>query len=231
MSVNQLKSKPNRPCPRKFHHLNASLRGHIICSLHRAILGDKSKLKSTFSSTLSQDEESRFAAVSCQSLKLHRKSHLLSQASGNKSHLWQCSTSLYSLTSFYELTNDALINTAALILGISVPHAVFLQSQGQNYANIDVWGDSLLNDPAHAGDTRKLTHNKMARELTKIANKCGISTTCKGSKLPYRDAGRPNQTRKRADMMTLQGGCVQPNHRLNFSRSTLLIMDVTIGHV
>ena len=71
----------------------------------------------------------------------------------------------------------------------------------------------------------------MARELTKIANECGIPTTCNESKLPYRDAGRPNQTRKRADMMTLQGGCVEPNHRLNFSRSTRLIMDVTIGHV
>ena len=45
------------------------------------------------------------------------------------------------------------------------------------------------------------------------------------------DQNPPNQTRKRADMMTLQGGCVQPNHRLNFSRSTRLIMDVTIGHV
>ena len=47
--------------------------------------------------------------------------------------------------------------------------------------------------------------------------------------MPCRDAGRPNQTRNRAGMMTLQGRCVQPNHHLNFSRSTLLI--VTIGHV
>ena len=68
-----------------------------------------------------------------------------------------------------------------------------------------------------------------ARELTETANECGISTTCNESKLPYRDASRPNQTRNRAGMMTLQGRCVQPNHHLNFSRSTLLI--VTIGHV
>jgi hypothetical protein len=139
--------------------------------------------------------------------------------------------SLFSLTSFYELTNETIINSTSLLLGIPTPHALFLKSQGQQYANIDVWSDFLLNNPAHAGDTRKLTHNKMARELTKIANECGISTTCNESKLPYRDAGRPNQTRKRADMMTLQGGCVQPNHRLNFTRSTRLIMDVTIGHV
>ena len=32
-------------------------------------------------------------------------------------------------------------------------------------------------------------------------------------------------------MMTLQGGCVQPNHHFIFSRSTVLIMDVTNGHV
>ena len=92
-------------------------------------------------------------------------------------------------------------------------------------------GSFLLNNSAHAGDSRKNTHNKMARELTKISNECGISTTCNESKLQHRDAGWPNQTRKRADMMTLQGGSVQPNHHLNFSRSTLLIMDVTISHV
>ena len=32
-------------------------------------------------------------------------------------------------------------------------------------------------------------------------------------------------------MVALQEGCVQPNHHLIFSRSTLLIMDVTISHV
>ena len=53
-------------------------------------------------------------------------------------------------------------------------------------------------------------HNKMARKLTKIANEYGIFTTCNESKLQCRhcrDAGWPNQARKRADIMTLQGGC------------------------
>ena len=112
-----------------------------------------------------------------------------------------------------------LVNTTALLLGIPMPHALFLKSQGGQYVNIDVWGDYLLNNSAHVGDTRKNMHNKMARELTKIANECSISTTCNVSKLQYRDADRPNQTRKRADMMASQGGCVQPNHHLNFSRS------------
>lgn len=32
-------------------------------------------------------------------------------------------------------------------------------------------------------------------------------------------------------MMTYAGGCVRPNQRLNFTKATRLIMDVTIGHV
>ena len=51
------------------------------------------------------------------------------------------------------------------------------------------------------------------------------------SRLPYRDAGIDNPTRKRADMMTLTGCGVTPKAQRNFSRDTRLIMDVTIGHV
>ena len=75
-----------------------------------------------------------------------------------------------------------------------MPHAMFLKSQGEQYANFDIWRDFLINNSAHAWDTRKITYIKMARELTKIANECRISTTCNESKMPYRDAGRPNQT-------------------------------------
>ena len=121
-----------------------------------------------------------------------------------------------------------------------MPHALFLKSQGGQFANIDIWGDfcSTFEPIMMQGIQEKLCISnlyniiiKMARELTKTTNECNISTTCNQSKLPCRDAGHPIQTRKRADMMTLQGGCVQPNHHLNFSRSTLLIMDVTIGHI
>ena len=74
------------------------------------------------------------------------------------------------MTSFYELTNEAIANTTALLLGIPIPRALFLKSQGGQYVNIDIWGDFLLKNSAHAGDTRKITHNKVAREMTKIAN-------------------------------------------------------------
>ena len=91
-------------------------------------------------------------------------------------------------------------------------------------------GTSSSNDSEHAGSSLKTTHNKFAAELSKIANECGIPTTCKESQLPYRDQGRQEQSRKRADMMTFGGGCVRPNQRLNFTKATRLIMDVTIGH-
>ena len=45
--------------------------------------------------------------------------------------------------------------------------------------------DVLLNNPARAGNIRKFSHNQMARELLKIANKYGISTPSNESKLPY----------------------------------------------
>ena len=54
---------------------------------------------------------------------------------------------------------------------------------------------------------------------------------CVESRLPYRDAGINNPTRKRADMMILTGCGVTPNAQRNFSGDTRLIMDVTIGHV
>ena len=66
----------------------------------------KSKLKSRFISSLSRDEKHRFTAVGRQSFKFHNKTHLIRPTQENKSHLWQCSMSLFSLTSFYELTSD-----------------------------------------------------------------------------------------------------------------------------
>ena len=61
-----------------------------------------------------------------------------------------------------------------------MPHALFLKSQGVQYANIDIWGNFVLNNPAHAGNRRKITHNGMAREsweLTKTVNECVMKQT------------------------------------------------------
>ena len=134
---------------------------------------------------------------------------------------------VFSLTSFCEQWGLGTFHSFAS----GHTKALYLKAHVEKYANIDEWGDFLLNDSAHAVASRKITHNKFATELSKIANECGMATTCKESQLPYRDQGRPDQSRKRADMMTLSGGCVCENQRLNFNKITRLIMDVTIGHV
>jgi hypothetical protein len=108
---------------------------------------------------------------------------------------------------------------------------LYLRETQQNYATTDIWADALLNKSAHASDSRTTTHALFAQELTKIANSSGVLTTCIESRLPYRDAGNDQPTRKRADMMTLTGCGVIPNSQRNFSEDTRLIMDVTIGHV
>ena len=123
------------------------------------------------------------------------------------------------------------LTTSALLFDIPIPHALFLRKTQPNYANTDKWADGLLNKSAHAADSRSTTHAFFAQELTKIANNSGVLTTCVESRLPYRDAGINNPTRKRADMMTLTGCGVTPNAQRNFSKYTRLIMDVTIGHV
>ena len=47
-------------------------------------------------------------------------------------------TLLFSLTTFYELTNEAIVNNTALLLEIPMPYALFLNSQLGQYANIDI---------------------------------------------------------------------------------------------
>ena len=138
---------------------------------------------------------------------------------------------MFSLTCFYELSNQAFLTTAALLLDIPVPHALYLRDTQPAYSTTDIWADALLNKSAHASDTRNSTHALFAQELTQIANNNGIPSTCVESRLPFRDEGTTKPTRKRADMMTLTGCGVSPNAQYNFSKDTRLIMDVTIGHI
>jgi hypothetical protein len=94
------------------------------------------------------------------------------------SNLWQCSTSLFSLTCFYELSNQAFLTTSALLLDIPNPYALFLRTTQPNYTNTDKWADELLNKSAHASASRPTTHAFFSQELTKIANNSGVLTTC-----------------------------------------------------
>jgi hypothetical protein len=135
-------------------------------------------------------------------LQLSPSSHLM-PAERSVSDLWQCSTSLFSLTCFYELSNQAFLKASALLLDIPVPHALYLQATQPNYTTTVIWADTHLNKSSHASDSRSTTHALFAQELTKIANNSGVLSTCVESSLPYRDAGIDKPTRRRADMMTL----------------------------
>mmetsp|Transcript_52383 Transcript_52383/g.109281 ORF Transcript_52383/g.109281 Transcript_52383/m.109281 type:complete len:515 (-) Transcript_52383:93-1637(-) len=189
----------------------------------------KAQIKANFFSGLPKAQQARVKAVGRHHLITHRTSHL-SPNIATRPQLWQCSTSLFSLTSFYELSNEAFLTSTSLLLGIPIPHAIYLQATQPEYAKSDIWADSLLNKSKHAAETRKTTHTKFAQELTRIASECGIPTTCNESRLPYRDEGQTQKTRKRADLMTLTGGVIPTNFRFDFTSNTRLIMDVTIGH-
>ena len=182
-----------------------------------------------FRTSLSSEQAAKFNAIGRHTVTLHKRSHLLTDRTP-RTQLWQCSTSLFSLTCFYELSNQAFINSTCLLFGIPLPHAIYLKTTQPTYAQCDIWGDALLNKSTHAAETRKTTHTLLAQELTKIANECGVPTTCNESRLPYRDEGTQNCSRKRADMMTLCNCGITANPILNFHRTTHLVMDVTIGH-
>ncbi len=143
--------------------------------------------------------------------KIVLESRLKISSTKSAPNLWQCSTSLFSLTCFYELSNQAFLTTSVLLLNIPIPHALYLRETQQNYATTDIWADTLLDKSAHASDSRTATYTLFAKELTKIANSSGVLTTCVESCLPYRDAGNYQPTRKQADRMTLTGCGVIPN--------------------
>ena len=119
----------------------------------------KSQLRRTFTESLHPRDLQRYQSVVRHKVQTHQRSHLQTESGNARGALWQCSTSLFSLTSFYELSNEALVHSTALLLGTPLPHALYLKTHVEKYANIDEWGDFLLNDPAHAGTSRKLTHN------------------------------------------------------------------------
>ena len=92
----------------------------------------------------------------------------------------------------------------------------------------DILNDVLLNKSISAAETRRKTIHYLP--LTKLANECGVPTTCNESRLPYQDEGTQNCSRKRADTMTPCNCCITQRQILNFHGTNHLVMDVTIGH-
>jgi hypothetical protein len=134
---------------------------------------------------------------------------------------------LFALTCPYELSNQAVLTSSALLFGYPVPHARYLRDREAAYRNIDLWGDSLLNGPAHAAGSWQASHNRVAQELARIASTGGISTTAAEVEIPTVSSS----SRKRGDLMTRRGGRIPLCPSPPFDRFTRLVMDVKLGHV
>ena len=187
----------------------------------------KKQLRRNLYLILSSQEQKRLDSVSRSCVPPSKNSHLISSVVAEKSQTFQCPMALFALTNYHELSNEAVVTVTALLLGIPMMHALYLQDQQPGYADKDVWGDYCLNSSLHAAETRKTTHHSLASEITSISNGSGVSSTCDETKLPFRD----DTSRKRADLMTLVGCGIQPNATLNFGPNTRLIMDVSLVHV
>ena len=136
-----------------------------------------------------------------------------------------CSHSHASVSSATMLSLNPLVSCSAhhfLMQSISKPH-----NQHSPNGTLGVMHYST-NQHMLQRRVRQPTHYlpRKWQELTKIPNECGVPTTCNESRLPYRDEGTQNCSRKRADMMTLCNCGITPNQILNFRRTTHLVMEL-----
>ena len=116
----------------------------------------------------------------------------------------------------------AVLVSLAISLGTPVPHARYLKEHVTDYADADVWGDSLLNKAENGSTSWKATHNQIAAELASIATDGGVPATAVERKIPFLDA----TTRRRGDLMTTVGGLIPFVGRPAYNKHTRLIMDV-----
>ena len=96
----------------------------------------------------------------CHTVTLHTRSHLLTDRTP-RTQLWQYSTPLFSLIRFYELSNEALINTTCLLFYIPLPHTIYLKATQSTYTKCDIWADAILIKSTHAAETRNTTHPRL----------------------------------------------------------------------
>ena len=146
--------------------------------------------------------------------------------------------SLFALTSHHELSNHAVETCLALQLGFPVPHVRFLRQHVQSFRDMDSFGDQALNNPIHASNTWKTSHDKIAREIAAIASEAGIPTTAEEKNVPfthYESAGPQSESqpkKRRGDIATTVGGvlkaCLEQPWINNFTR---IILDVKLGHM
>ena len=91
---------------------------------------------------------------------------------------------------------------------------------------IDVWADSLLNNPRHAARSRKASHDRLAFCLSNLAARAGLSSSAIQSAVPVAQ----EDTFRRGDIVTSIAGISNRSATYRFSSQTLLITDVTIVH-
>jgi hypothetical protein len=123
----------------------------------------KKQLVSHFLLLLTVPQKHSFKSIARHTLHLSPASHVLhsqlTESQAPSTNVWWCATSLFSLTCFYELSNQAFLTTAALLLDhLDSPRTLFTGYSSSIHAKTDVWADALLNKPAHAAGTRNSTY-------------------------------------------------------------------------
>jgi hypothetical protein len=118
--------------------------------------------------------------------------------------LRQVPMALWALTCHYELPDQAVFVSLAISLGTPIPHARYLKEHVTEYADADVWRDSLLNKAENGSTSWKATHDKVAAELASIATGGGVPATAVERKIPFLDATTPRS----GDLMTTVGGLI-----------------------
>ena len=132
---------------------------------------------------------------------------------------------LFALLCPYELSNEAFVTAAAILLETPLPHARYLLGNMHTYSHIDVFGDFLLNNSAHASSSRIQSHNCIANLLADLACQHGIPATTKN--VPC----RASDSNSKGDIVTTRGGLVRSRPGSHFNSATLLVMDYELGHV
>ena len=175
-------------------------------------------------SALDMRDRFRIDSISRQELSwTDHVSQLVRPFSSTDYHLVQTPMALFSLTSRYELSNEAFITSTSLLLGLAPPFVTFLRSRHPDYAREDEWGDSLLNKSTHGASTWKQTHSALAQLIASLGTEAGVPCTADERKIPSL-----GNTNSKGDVMTLIGGVIpcSPNHPV--TPGTRLIMDVTL---
>ncbi len=97
----------------------------------------KQQLRNSLYLVLSSQEQpvKRLDSVSRSCVSPSRNSHLILSVMAGKSQTFQFSMALFALTNYHELSNEAVVTVTALLLGIPIMHALYLQDQRPDYAD------------------------------------------------------------------------------------------------